>query len=251
MGKINCDIENSLCDFLRVDRFPTLLFIYEGDMYKYSGPFENETLIVDYLDWFLDDGYFEDTNPKRLPLPPLPENSIGIIRNFDQHEFYEKIKTGKWFVEIGAPWCTHSKRLALRWQRLADIFHNTDINIARVDGSCAGRILHHLFVRGFPSLKFFSEGKYYDFEGEPSLKNMLEFVNGAYLQKNAHPIPNPDGDELTVKFFFDYWKPVLSWAKKNVRMTLAIIATSSLLFGLLFNFLFGSSPKTKTTHLEK
>jgi len=88
--------------------------------------------------------------------------------------------TGDWFVEFYAPWCGHCVKLAPDWDRLSVWAREEQIpiSIAKLDGTEEVRTAKRFDIRGFPSLKLFSQGKVYDYSGARTLDAMKKYIEG-------------------------------------------------------------------------
>jgi len=72
-------------------------------------------------------------------------------------------------VKFYAPWCGHCKHMAPEYSRAAAHFHNNpetqNIKLAKIDATVYKDHNSKYGVRGYPSLKFFKNGKVYDYKG--------------------------------------------------------------------------------------
>ncbi|XP_076082915.1 thioredoxin domain-containing protein 5-like [Mytilus galloprovincialis] len=76
--------------------------------------------------------------------------------------FATQVEETKQFVMFFAPWCGHCKRLAPTWNELAKVFNDKEeqeVVIAKVDCTVETALCADNDVTGYPTIKFFSNGK--------------------------------------------------------------------------------------------
>ena len=118
--------------------------------------------------------------------------------NLDNFEHDTQVSTGAttgdWFVEFYAPWCGHCKKLAPIWEAVATELKGK-VNVAKVDVTANGALGKRFAIKGFPALKFFSQGVMYSYpagKGWPRTKEkLIEFASGGYVEA-GDGIPVPD-----------------------------------------------------------
>jgi len=95
--------------------------------------------------------------------------------NFD--EFIAKHKHV--FVKFYAPWCGHCKSMAPSYAKLAAKMNEKEggIPIAEVDATESPELAERFGVEGYPTLKFFVEGKPVDYQGEREGDAIENFIN--------------------------------------------------------------------------
>jgi len=91
--------------------------------------------------------------------------------------FLKAIKV--FFVEFFAPWCGHCKQLAPIWEKLASIFSNDDVVIAKVDATQNEKLSSNYGVSGYPTLLFFKAGETtpIQYESDRELETLVAYVN--------------------------------------------------------------------------
>ncbi|CAO3637779.1 unnamed protein product [Cunninghamella echinulata] len=98
-----------------------------------------------------------------------------------------------WFIKFHAPWCGHCKKLAPIWLHLAEVYSSKAINIGEVNCESDRELCSSQNIAGLPTLKFFSYGTSYIFQGD---RNFEEFKK--YLEKMTGPSLNEiDGKSLS------------------------------------------------------
>jgi protein disulfide-isomerase A1 len=81
------------------------------------------------------------------------------------------------FIEFYAPWCGHCKRLAPDYDLVAAYFKGEGkVVIAKIDASTHTTAAGTHGVRGFPTLKLFSNGVAKDYEGERTSMAMIQWI---------------------------------------------------------------------------
>jgi len=99
----------------------------------------------------------------------LPSNFDDIVLNSGKPAL----------VEFFAPWCGHCKTLAPIYEELGHAFEHSDkVTIAKVDADAHKELGRKHGVQGFPTLKWFENGKIDDYKGGRDLESLVAFVSG-------------------------------------------------------------------------
>eukprot|EP01100_Stratorugosa_tubuloviscum_P009073 TRINITY_DN37_c0_g2_i1.p1 TRINITY_DN37_c0_g2~~TRINITY_DN37_c0_g2_i1.p1 ORF type:complete len:244 (-),score=111.92 TRINITY_DN37_c0_g2_i1:158-889(-) len=134
------------------------------------------------------------------------DSSVIILKeaNFDS-----LINSGEnWFIEFYAPWCGHCKRLTPIWEQLAKELkiENLNIKIAKVDCTTNSKLQKRFSIRGFPTLKYISNGIVYDYSGARSLEQLKSFAIDGFKNANSAPLPNEQSTLNEATDFFSNLK---------------------------------------------
>jgi len=99
-------------------------------------------------------------------------------------------------VEFYAPWCGHCKNLAPEYKKAAEALAaaESDTKLADVDATTAKNLASRFSVQGFPTLKYFVNGKPSDYGGGRTSDAIV-----SWLKKRALPAVSDLADEDAVK----------------------------------------------------
>jgi len=107
--------------------------------------------------------------------------------NLDEH-----VKEGNWLIEFFAPWCGHCKKLAPTWEELATAAKaDGKFHVASVDCTVEKDLGSRFGVRGFPTIKFVSGGKVYNYKGQRTIADFTSFATGGYSSAEVSDFPAP------------------------------------------------------------
>lgn len=74
---------------------------------------------------------------------------------------FARTSQGLWLLKFYAPWCSHCKRLAPIYTKVAEHFHQASPHIgsvARVDGTAYPSLANAFSIKGYPTLILVKDG---------------------------------------------------------------------------------------------
>jgi len=83
--------------------------------------------------------------------------AFAEVEVLTEANFDEKTKEGYWLIKFFAPWCGHCKHLAPTWTELSEKTEGK-FHVAEVDCTVEKALASRFGIRGFPTIKFISNG---------------------------------------------------------------------------------------------
>jgi len=127
-------------------------------------------------------------------------------------ETYDEALSANEFVlvEFYAPWCGHCKALAPEYVKAAKILADSDspIKLAKVDATEESELAENNGIKGYPTLKFYRNGKPIDYSGGRTADEIVTWLNkktgpAAKTLETADQVKTFHGDvEVAVVGFF-------------------------------------------------
>ena len=143
------------------------------------------------------------------------QQNVGTVElrasNFDA-----SVRDGSaWLVEFYAPWCGHCKRFAPTYEKVAETLHAQSkadlakdpaartVKVAKVDGSADRALASRFNIRGYPTFFLVDGWDVYEYEGDRTLEDLVDFVTEDYVDYEPLPFLNsPFGPMGQLRAFF-------------------------------------------------
>ncbi|KAH3868542.1 protein disulfide-isomerase A5-like [Dreissena polymorpha] len=200
-GAMDCTIHKVTCGEHEVQGYPTLkYFNYGKNAQKYMGGREE----ADFLK-FMKDPLNTEPEPSTPPAPS-PEEHWSDVAGYQNVHFLREATFESFIKEHNsvlvmfyAPWCGHCKAMKPAYGEAATQLKEEGVAgvLAAVDATIDSSISSRYEVRGYPTLKYFKNGKLaYDYGFARTKEALITFMKDP---KEPPPPPKPEPEWSTVK----------------------------------------------------
>jgi protein disulfide-isomerase A1 len=102
----------------------------------------------------------------------------GSVLVLNDNNFAEALQAhNQILVEFYAPWCGHCKNLAPEWSKAATKLEGGNVPLAKVDATESEKLAKQYEIKGFPTIKYFKNGKPSDYNGGRTEAEIVSWVN--------------------------------------------------------------------------
>jgi len=143
--------ENSL----GVSEYPAVVIQKKSGRFVYP----EKEITASKLSSFLDD-VLAGKMKRSLKSEPVPEKNDGPVKVVVGNNFEQMVinPNKDVFLEVYAPWCGHCKKLEPTWNELGEALADSDVLVAKMDGTANESPVDGFEWSGFPSLFFVKAG---------------------------------------------------------------------------------------------
>ena len=151
--KIDATQEESLASQFKVQGYPTIKILRNGQEYEYEGPRSDGKAIAKYLQ--------KEASNDWKP----PESKVAVLGLGNFTEWVEKYEVS--LVEFYSPNCGHCVALAPNYEKAAKILLDdpNPVPLAKVDATVEHELSKKYEINGFPTLYIFRKGRHYEYKG--------------------------------------------------------------------------------------
>jgi protein disulfide-isomerase A1 len=113
--------------------------------------------------------------------------------------FDEVIKENEFIlVEFYAPWCGHCKKLAPEYSKAAGQLKKDNIKarLAKVDSTVEKKVAERFDVRGYPTLKFFTNGSPIEYGGGRTAQEIVDWLKKKLLPPSQEVKTSDEAEKL-------------------------------------------------------
>ncbi|KAL4228418.1 Protein disulfide-isomerase A5 [Mactra antiquata] len=199
LAAMDCTVHRSTCTTHDVSGYPTFkYFNYGKNSQKYMGGREEPDFIK-----FMKDPLNTDTS---APPAPSQEEHWSDVTGYQNVAFLKGDNFDSFLQEYNsvlvmfyAPWCGHCKAMKPAYGEAATLLADENFSgkLAAVDATLDPALASRFEVRGYPTIKYFKDGKFaYDYQNSRTTKDLTAFMKDP---KAPAPPPPPEPVWSTVK----------------------------------------------------
>nr|XP_039254772.1 thioredoxin domain-containing protein 5-like isoform X1 [Styela clava] len=171
ISRVDCTKNQKICGSKGVRGYPTLIWFKNGEeVEKYQGGRSLEDF-EEYVVKMTSDQKVEKTGEEEQKevVQQKEEDALDVtegLYELTEANFETLTSQGDFFIKFFAPWCGHCKRMEPAWKELAKSYEGHEkVKIGRVDCTKNQAVCQSKGVRGYPTLKYFRNGK--EMDGSP------------------------------------------------------------------------------------
>jgi len=175
LAAVDADQHSELGKRFGVTGYPTIIYFKDGkEAFKYTEGRKEK----DFVSFMKD--------PKEPPPPPPPEpawsETSSDVVHLTAENFNKVVKAKKSHVLVMfyAPWCGHCKKAKPEYvEAAAALAENKKIKMAAIDCTVHGSICSEHDVKGYPTIKYFANGKYVaEYDATRTKDGFVEYLTG-------------------------------------------------------------------------
>jgi len=247
VGKIDCTTETAIANRFGIRGYPTIKYFTASDkkVWDYQGDRSLDSFVKFCQENWNTASSSDFPAPAVAAQPPVEstgsESDVVILT---ESNFNDKTSKGNWLVEFYAPWCGHCKHLAPTYEKLATQLKGK-VNVGKIDCTIEQAIARRFSIRGFPTLKYLVNGKLYDYRGDRSLDDFVQFTSEGYKTVDGSDLPTGPTE---FQAFADELGSVLIFIEKSLASHIWITITTVFVLGLVTGKFILSSSYSSTSH---
>jgi len=106
-----------------------------------------------------------------------PHSTVQILTEDNVDDALNDPANGLWLLKFYAPWCGHCKKLAPTLNKMAPYLAGK-LSIGKIDctDSLAKPICDKHLIKGYPTLKIYRDGDFFDYPGKRDADSMITFA---------------------------------------------------------------------------